>query len=216
MPGGDASTLADKLNHLFAAVPPRRGGRREFSNEHVAAEIGRASGVTISQSYIWQLRKGRKDNPTLKHLQALADFFGVPAAYFFDSEVTARVNDQLRPGGRAHSSGDQRSPRSSDVDDDAGGRAMPRAPPGGRSWSTLSRCPRPSPRSVPAQNWSAGEQARLDHKPRPPAGFADGDAGAAVFRASREGHGAIERGVRPRAGRAGSRLKRVIARPDRA
>lgn len=32
---------------------------------------------------------------TLKHLQALADFFGVPAAYFFDDEVTARVNEQL-------------------------------------------------------------------------------------------------------------------------
>ena len=51
--------------------------------------------MTISQSYIWQLRKAKKDNPTLKHLQALADFFGVPAAYFFDDEVTARVNQQL-------------------------------------------------------------------------------------------------------------------------
>lgn len=86
-------TLARKLNHLFASVHPRGG--REYSNEHVAAEIGHASGVTISQSYIWQLRKGKKDNPTLKHLQALADFFGVPAAYFFDHEVTARVNQQL-------------------------------------------------------------------------------------------------------------------------
>jgi transcriptional regulator with XRE-family HTH domain len=94
--GEDETTLADKINYLFATVRPRSDGKREFSNEQVAAEIRRTSGVTISQSYIWQLRKGKKDNPTLKHLQALADFFGVPASYFFDSEVTARVNEQLQ------------------------------------------------------------------------------------------------------------------------
>ncbi|MEU5418780.1 helix-turn-helix domain-containing protein [Streptomyces sp. NPDC001407] len=85
-------SLADKLNHLFASVKPRGG--QEYSNEHVAEAI-RASGVTISQSYIWQLRKDKKQNPTLKHVQALADFFGVPAAYFFDDEVTSRVEKQL-------------------------------------------------------------------------------------------------------------------------
>jgi transcriptional regulator with XRE-family HTH domain len=89
---GDRS-LAGKLNHLFESVRPRGG--RPYSNEQVAAAVEQASGVTISQSYIWQLRKAKKDNPTLKHLQALADFFGVPAAYFFDDEVTARVNRQL-------------------------------------------------------------------------------------------------------------------------
>ncbi|MDQ2707612.1 MAG: helix-turn-helix domain-containing protein [Actinomycetota bacterium] len=87
------SPLPDKLNHLFEAVRPRDG--RPYSNEHVATAVEQASGITISQSYIWQLRKGKKDNPTLKHLQALANFFGVPAAYFFDDEVTARVNQQL-------------------------------------------------------------------------------------------------------------------------
>jgi transcriptional regulator with XRE-family HTH domain len=90
-PGGRG--LASKLNTLFARVTGQDG--REYSNEHVASAIRDASGVTISQSYIWQLRKGKKDNPTLKHLQALADFFGVPAAYFFDDEVTDRVSAQL-------------------------------------------------------------------------------------------------------------------------
>lgn len=87
-------SLADKLNHLFASVKPRTG--HEFSNEHVARAIADQSGVTISQSYLWQLRKGKKDNPTLKHLQALADFFGVPAAYFFNDEVTDRIEEQLQ------------------------------------------------------------------------------------------------------------------------
>jgi transcriptional regulator with XRE-family HTH domain len=86
-------SLADKLNHLFASVKRRTG--HEFSNEHVASAVREQSGVTISQSYIWQLRKGKKDNPTLKHLQALADFFGVPVAYFFDARVTDRIEEQL-------------------------------------------------------------------------------------------------------------------------
>ena len=84
--------LADKLNHLFRQVRPRGG--QEYSNEQVASAIS-TTGVTISQSYIWQLRKGKKDNPTFKHLQALAAFFGVPVSYFFDDEVTDRVDQQL-------------------------------------------------------------------------------------------------------------------------
>ncbi len=87
-----ARALADKLNHLFATATARGG--HEYSNEQVAAAVV-ATGVTISQSYIWQLRKGKKDNPTFKHLQALAAFFGVPVSYFFDDEVTDRVNQQL-------------------------------------------------------------------------------------------------------------------------
>jgi transcriptional regulator with XRE-family HTH domain len=85
-------SLAAKLNHLFANSTTRGG--QEYSNEQVAAAIV-ATGVTISQSYIWQLRKGKKDNPTFKHLQALASFFGVPVSYFFDDEVTDRVDQQL-------------------------------------------------------------------------------------------------------------------------
>ena len=86
-------SLADKLNQLFARHTARPG--HEYSNEQVAGAIA-DTGVTISQSYIWQLRKGKKDNPTFKHLQALAGFFGVPVSYFFDDEVTDRVNEQLK------------------------------------------------------------------------------------------------------------------------
>jgi transcriptional regulator with XRE-family HTH domain len=85
--------LADKLNHLFAYYAPRNG--QEYSNEQVAAAISARGEVKISQSYIWQLRKSKKDNPTYKHLQALAGFFGVPVSYFFDDEVTDRVDLQL-------------------------------------------------------------------------------------------------------------------------
>ncbi|MEY9846345.1 transcriptional regulator with XRE-family HTH domain [Streptacidiphilus sp. BW17] len=84
-----ARSLAGKINHLFDTIRRRDG--HEYSNTHVAAAIAEAGVTTISQSYIWQLRKGEKTNPTINHLQALADFFGVPVAYFFDDEVASRV-----------------------------------------------------------------------------------------------------------------------------
>ncbi len=85
-------SFADKLNRLFKTVRPDPA--HEYSNEQVASAI-RDTGVSISQSYIWQLRKSRKTNPTLRHLQALAAFFGVPTAYFVDDEAGARIEKQL-------------------------------------------------------------------------------------------------------------------------
>ena len=84
--------LADKLNHLFATVHP--ADRGPYSNEEVAVAI-RGRRPTISGTYIWLLRKGERDNPTLKHLEALAAFFGVPAAYFFDDAAAARIDAEL-------------------------------------------------------------------------------------------------------------------------
>ncbi|RZS40736.1 transcriptional regulator with XRE-family HTH domain [Herbihabitans rhizosphaerae] len=89
---GPARSLADKLDHLFRTTARPDG--EEYSYEQVAAAIT-ATGVTISQSYVWALRKAKKDNPTFRHLQALAGFFGVPVSYFFDDEVTDRVDEQL-------------------------------------------------------------------------------------------------------------------------
>ncbi|WP_158849078.1 XRE family transcriptional regulator [Saccharothrix deserti] len=86
-------TLAEKLEYLFHTI--REPGRREHSNEEVAAAITRDQGVTISASYIWYLRTGQRDNPTLKHLTALATFFGVPAAYFLDDQVREEVEAEI-------------------------------------------------------------------------------------------------------------------------
>lgn len=88
----DPRTLAEKLDHLFTIVRPARG---EYSHEQVAAAIAASEGSTISAAYLWQLRKGLRDNPTMKHLEALAEFFGVSPAYFFDDEATARIDADL-------------------------------------------------------------------------------------------------------------------------
>lgn len=42
----------------------------------------------VSATYLWQLRTGVKDNPTLRHLLALARFFGVPLTYFAPDDTT--------------------------------------------------------------------------------------------------------------------------------
>jgi transcriptional regulator with XRE-family HTH domain len=61
----------------------------------VAEAIRAQQGVPISHTYIWQLRTGKRDNPTVQHLTALATYFGVPVAYFLDDEQTERVDAQL-------------------------------------------------------------------------------------------------------------------------
>ena len=86
-------TLAQKLDHLFRTVHP--GTRGEYSFEEVAAAIRGRGGPTISATYLWQLRKGLRDNPTKKHLEALAAFFGVPPAYFFDDDAARRIEAEL-------------------------------------------------------------------------------------------------------------------------
>lgn len=94
MPGNAAKgDLAAKVNHLFRTVRPRTGG--EYSFEEVAAAIRATGGPTISATYLWQLRKGQRDNPTKRHLEALAGFFGVPPAYFFDDAEAERIDAEL-------------------------------------------------------------------------------------------------------------------------
>lgn len=77
--------LAAKINRLFETMHP--AGRGPLSNEEVADAIRARGGPTISGQYLWQLRKGKRDNPTRQHIQALAQYFRVPVAYFFDDDL---------------------------------------------------------------------------------------------------------------------------------
>jgi len=85
-------TLAEKIDRLFQTVHPGDG---EYTHEEVASAIREAGGPTISATYLWQLRKGVRDNPTMHHLEALSEFFGVPPAYFFDDKVSERIDAEL-------------------------------------------------------------------------------------------------------------------------
>jgi transcriptional regulator with XRE-family HTH domain len=61
----------------------------------VASALQRDGGPTVSATYLWQLRKGLRANPTKAHLEALARFFGVNPSYFFDESSKADMNGQL-------------------------------------------------------------------------------------------------------------------------
>ncbi|WP_305785982.1 helix-turn-helix domain-containing protein [Symbioplanes lichenis] len=87
-------TLADRLNHLFEVVRPA-GRSKPFSNPEVARAVSGRGDVQISPQYLWALRNGSRDNPTVKQLEALAAFFGVPPAYFLSDERAADIDEQL-------------------------------------------------------------------------------------------------------------------------
>lgn len=86
-------SVAQKLDRLFTTLRAR--GQSEHSYQAVADAIREHQHVAISHTYIWQLRTGRRDNPTIQHLAALARFFGVPVAYFLDDDEARRIDGQL-------------------------------------------------------------------------------------------------------------------------
>jgi transcriptional regulator with XRE-family HTH domain len=98
--------FGERLNRLFEAVhPPDRG---PYTNQEVAALLRERGGPTLSHVYLWQLRTGRRDNPTRRHIEGLAQFFGVPVAYFFDDDTAAKVSEELEIIRRMRESGVQR------------------------------------------------------------------------------------------------------------
>jgi transcriptional regulator with XRE-family HTH domain len=86
--------LARKMDHLFNSVHPK--GRGPYSYKEAAALISEAAGEdVISHSYLWQLRTGKRDNPTMRQLAVLSAFFGVPVSYFFDDEASDRAAQEV-------------------------------------------------------------------------------------------------------------------------
>ncbi|MFI5938398.1 helix-turn-helix domain-containing protein [Actinoplanes sp. NPDC051494] len=86
-------SIAARLDRLFQQV--RGAGQGEFSYMAVAEAIRRDQGIAISHTYIWQLRTGRRDNPTIQHLRGLATFFGVSVGYFLDDDEARKIDGQL-------------------------------------------------------------------------------------------------------------------------
>jgi len=87
-------TLAEKLDRLFRTMRPR--GASEYTYRDVAQGIRAQGGPKkMSATYLWLLRTGVRDNPSRKHLEAIAVFFGVPVSYIFDEAVTAQIDAEL-------------------------------------------------------------------------------------------------------------------------
>ncbi|MET9258852.1 helix-turn-helix domain-containing protein [Amycolatopsis sp. NPDC004079] len=92
-PADARPTLASRLDDLFRTVRPQG---RHWTNAEVAAELKRASPeLKVGAVYLSQLRTGKRTNPSQELLAALAKFFGVSVAYFFDDEVAGSVLSEL-------------------------------------------------------------------------------------------------------------------------
>lgn len=91
-PVGDRPTLADKLNRLFEAAHAK--GERAPTNKAVAEGVS-ALGTPISETFIYYLRTGKRDNPSMKHLEGIARYFDVPAWYFFDDTASQQLYEEL-------------------------------------------------------------------------------------------------------------------------
>lgn len=83
-------SFADRLDYLCKNDP-----RGPFSNDQVAAMLAKANLPTASGTYVWQLRTGRRDNPTKHHIEGFAKLFGVPVTYFFEDTTEQAVNKLL-------------------------------------------------------------------------------------------------------------------------
>ncbi|MCV7247744.1 XRE family transcriptional regulator [Mycobacterium koreense] len=90
----ESSELSEKLNRLFETM--RKPHDPPLSNAAAAAAITESTGVAISAAYLWQLRTGLKSNPTVTHLRAIAEYFGVPASYLIDAGIDPHLDAQIK------------------------------------------------------------------------------------------------------------------------
>jgi len=87
--------VAQRLDLLFRMASEKAG--RKVGAGAVADGINAAAGEkVIEQSYIWQVRTGRKDNPSYKVLAQLADYFGVHPAFFFPDDGENAIGPDLQ------------------------------------------------------------------------------------------------------------------------
>lgn len=95
-PGSEIEGLADlpgKLNLLFEKAHPK--GKPPESNDAVAESIRIKQKIGISGSYIWALRNGKKTNPSVLHLRAIAKHFGVSASFLLDEGPHENIVKEL-------------------------------------------------------------------------------------------------------------------------
>jgi transcriptional regulator with XRE-family HTH domain len=77
-------TFAERLSSLIEAA--RIDGHAPHSYREISAAIERAGGPAMSPAYLQQLATGKRINPKIHYVDALAKLFGVPVTYFFGEE----------------------------------------------------------------------------------------------------------------------------------
>lgn len=85
-------SFADKLSRLFDECRAPNG--RRHTNTEVVEAVNAAGMAKISPSYLSELLSGKKDNPSLWTVKALADFFGQAMDYFVEEDLLPRTPAQ--------------------------------------------------------------------------------------------------------------------------
>lgn len=80
MIGVEAAVFERQLNKLFDSAEVK------LTNLAVVDSMSKR-GCSISTPYLSQLRRGIRRNPSPPVVNALADFFGVPPDYFYDTDA---------------------------------------------------------------------------------------------------------------------------------
>ena len=91
---GPPDTIQGRINRLFKVCRPPGEPEREYQNKEVVATV-KAAGREISESHLSELRRGVKDNPTVRVLDTLAWFFEVRPGYFIDPQAAEEVEVEL-------------------------------------------------------------------------------------------------------------------------
>jgi transcriptional regulator with XRE-family HTH domain len=89
----EVSSFAARLTRLIATVHPP--DRKPYSYREIAQGVADATGVSMSATHVQQLAVGARLDPKRSHIQALAQFFGVPVTYFFDDAVAEQIDRQV-------------------------------------------------------------------------------------------------------------------------
>lgn len=85
--------VGERMTRLFEETT-RPDGRR-WTMTYVADAL-RARGIDVSRQYLGYLMTGERDEPRLSLVEALADVFEVPVAYF-TADYLGRVSSELLP-----------------------------------------------------------------------------------------------------------------------
>ncbi|EMD23358.1 helix-turn-helix domain-containing protein [Amycolatopsis azurea] len=85
-------TFAQKLSALIDSARADEGAPHSY--RELSAAIDRAGGPAMSPAYLQQLATGKRINPKIHYVEALARLFGVPITYFFEDQ-------EAQPAGEA-------------------------------------------------------------------------------------------------------------------
>ena len=99
-PGGAPAALTPFERARTAFTTDCTSGEQRWArltpSASVLGQTARGGPRKMSASYLWLLRTGVRDNPSRKHLEAIAAFFAVPINYFFDDALAAEMDADLQ------------------------------------------------------------------------------------------------------------------------